>query len=218
MRNSSQLETQPEEAAFILPEPKVTAVVSLSDLYGALIECSGGVRFTLDVPPELVEALLPMRKRIESRFADCLVDGGSRKAMGKLVKLPTKVDKARWIAANMLEHLLLINQLFLIVSKECSPESCPEMSASMSIRYAWGDGDSAHSKTSTQQYISLMNQWINGLFQQGLFPSQGAYSKRSFFDVVLLIQRKSFRVFCHIYFAHWKYIQVFIFFLFHFHI
>eukprot|EP00008_Paramoeba_atlantica_P009052 CAMPEP_0201479320 /NCGR_PEP_ID=MMETSP0151_2-20130828/4034_1 /ASSEMBLY_ACC=CAM_ASM_000257 /TAXON_ID=200890 /ORGANISM="Paramoeba atlantica, Strain 621/1 / CCAP 1560/9" /LENGTH=700 /DNA_ID=CAMNT_0047860767 /DNA_START=86 /DNA_END=2188 /DNA_ORIENTATION=+ len=186
-----------------IDEAKISSIESLSDVYKLLYECAEGKCFSLTIPLGVTEGLLPIKARIEARFLECLsTDGGSRKSMVKTVKLPAKTDKTRWIATNIIEHVHLINQLFMIVTDECTAESCPTMSVSRDVHFPWGD-----TNPTCQEYVGSLNSWLNSLFEQQLFPTQESYSKKTFLDYVAQIQRKSFRLFCHIHFAHWKSIQ-----------
>ena len=169
----------------------------LNDLHQALMRHTPSGSFQSNYPSALVESLASFEKRLGENFTQCLTDGGSRKAMAKMVKLP-KIDKTRWIAINILEQLRLINLLFLAVSEECTTELCPEMFVQ----------DGQRQEGSCEEYMKDLNQWVSGLMDQGAFPSQSAYSKKVFVDYVHQIQRKSFRVFSHVHYAHWKLLQV----------
>tara|TARA_R110002050_G_scaffold37865_3_gene93616 strand:- start:60 stop:917 length:858 start_codon:yes stop_codon:yes gene_type:complete len=195
-----------ESAGAYLETSAPRPIVSLSALLENLVGYSDGKRFMFPQYDKIQSTLGIVKKRIEERFAIALVDGCSGRAMAKAVKLPSKVDKLEWLAANFLEQYMLINQLFMSVMHECTESSCPVMTASPSIAYSWGEARTIPAP----EYVKNLKEWVADILSKGQFPTQGNFNKKSFMELFSSMVRKTFRVFCHIYFAHWRLLQVII--------
>lgn len=74
--------------------------------------------------------------------------------------------------------------------------------------YLWADGDKIKTpiKCSAPEYVSFLMDWVdNQLSNERLFPTQaGLDFPPGFFDIVRNIFRRLFRVYAHIYHAHFE--------------
>ncbi|OON17066.1 Mob1/phocein family protein, partial [Opisthorchis viverrini] len=122
------------------------------------------------------------------------------------VRLPEGEDLHEWIAFNTVEFFNQINMLYGTLLEFCTEESCPVMSAGPKYEYHWADGQLVKKpvKCSAPHYVNCLMVWIQRqLENEAIFPSKiGAPFPRDFISVVKVILKRLFRVYAHVYHAH----------------
>jgi len=122
------------------------------------------------------------------------------------VALPEGEDQNEWLAVNTFDFFNQINMLYGTITEFCTPESCPVMSAGPRFEYRWMDGvtHKKPTKLSAPEYVDALMAWVQSqLDDEAIFPSKiGVPFPRNFRDVVKNIFKRLFRVYAHIYHAH----------------
>ena len=122
------------------------------------------------------------------------------------VKLPDGEDTNEWIANNLFDFHKQICMLFGTVSEECTPQSCPQMTASRKYEYSWSyDSDNQFFTGCASDYIEHLLTWVQEqLDDEEIFPSRSAEKEfpTEFKKICQLIARRLFRVYAHIYHHH----------------
>jgi MOB kinase activator 1 len=122
------------------------------------------------------------------------------------VQLPDGEDLNEWIAVNTVDFFNQINMLYGTITEHCTSESCPVMSAGPKFEYHWADGTSVKKpiKCSAPKYIDYLMTWVQEqLDDENIFPSKiGTTFPRNFITVAKTILKRLFRVYAHVYHAH----------------
>lgn len=124
------------------------------------------------------------------------------------VKLPEGGDLNEWIAHNTIDFYSHLNMLYGTIADFCTPQTCPTMNAGPQYEYLWQDTRSDQFKRPTRMcannYIENLLEWVERLVtDEQLFPSKsGIEFPRSFNSTVKQILRRLFRIYAHIYCAH----------------
>jgi MOB kinase activator 1 len=122
------------------------------------------------------------------------------------VQLPEGEDLNEWIAVNTVDFFNQINMLYGTITEHCTTESCPVMSAGPKYEYHWADGTSVKKpiKCSAPKYIDYLMTWVQDqLDNETIFPSKiGTSFPRNFITIAKTILKRLFRVYAHIYHAH----------------
>ncbi|XP_003383130.1 PREDICTED: MOB kinase activator 1A-like [Amphimedon queenslandica] len=124
------------------------------------------------------------------------------------VKLPDGEDLNEWIAVNTVDFFNQINMLYGTITEKCTSESCPVMSAGPKFEYHWADGTNVKKpiKCSAPKYIDYLMTWVQEqLDDEAIFPSRtGVDFPRNFITVAKTILKRLFRVYAHVYHAHFE--------------
>lgn len=122
------------------------------------------------------------------------------------VQLPDGEDLNEWIAVNTVDFFNQINMLYGTITDHCTTESCPVMSAGPKFEYHWADGTTVKKpiKCSAPKYIDYLMTWVQEqLDDENIFPSKiGVAFPRNFITIAKTILKRLFRVYAHIYHAH----------------
>lgn len=124
------------------------------------------------------------------------------------VKLPDGEDLNEWIAVNTVDFFNQLNMLYGTLTEFCTAETCPVMSAGPKYEYHWADGVRVKKpiKCCAPEYIDYMMTWVQEqLDSEEIFPSRmGVPFPKNFMAVVKSILKRLFRVYAHIYHAHFE--------------
>ncbi|KAJ1649196.1 Maintenance of ploidy protein mob2 [Dispira simplex] len=122
-----------------------------------------------------------------------------------LVELPKYVDPNEWLAANIVDFFEYINLFYGTVSYFCTPSTCSSMSAGPHYEYSWSDTGLRGAKLPAPQYIDYAMTWMQNCIDDGaVFPTKvGREFPRDFVQTARAIVRQMFRVFAHIFYAHY---------------
>lgn len=121
-----------------------------------------------------------------------------------IVQLPKYVDIGEWLALNIFEMNAHLNLFYGVVLDYCTAESCPTMLAGPHTNYLWADNNGQAIQLPAPQYIDYVLTWIsNKINDQLVFPTKlGGAFPPNFTKDCKNISRQMFRVFAHIYYAH----------------
>lgn len=96
--------------------------------------------------------------------------------------------------------------LYGTITEFCTPAECKVMSAGPKYEYHWCDGVTFKkpTKVSAPEYIDYLMTWIQGqLDDETIFPSKiGVPFPKNFQQIVKNMFKRLFRVYAHIYHAH----------------
>lgn len=125
------------------------------------------------------------------------------------VTLPEGEDKLEWIGVNTVDFFNQIGMLYMTLSEHCTDEACPKMNAGPGFEYLWANPEKKNQrpvKVSAPEYIHNLMEWIQTqLNNEQLFPSQmGVPFPKRFLHEAKQILRRLFRVYAHIYHAHFE--------------
>lgn len=144
-----------------------------------------------------------------SRQHDMMKHAAATLGSGNLklaVQLPEGEDLNEWIAVNTVDFFNQINMLYGTITEQCTTESCPVMSAGPKYEYHWADGTTVKKpiKCSAPKYIDYLMTWVQEqLDDETIFPSKiGVPFPRNFITIAKTILKRLFRVYAHIYHAH----------------
>jgi len=189
------------------PQSILAAKIETFDsLMKALSDASGQPVFSPVISPGLLRRLANAMAEFEGSFSAGL-KGEDAKSMSRAVKLPKKIEMNDWIAANMIQSYRLINQMYLLVSDECTEKSCPVMNASPQIEYKWADGKKVVKAldVSAKEYVRYLNEWVEVQFRDPqIFPGSGKFSKKALFSAIKVMMKKLLRVVGHVYYKHFS--------------
>lgn len=122
------------------------------------------------------------------------------------VRLPAGEKLQEWLAEGLIDmynHVILV---YAGIHEHCTDQRCPVMNAGGGYRYAWRDGHKYRKPTecAAPVYINLLMDWIDSqLEDEGLFPLEsGSEFPTHFVPQVRVILKRLFRVYAHIYHAH----------------
>ncbi len=144
------------------------------------------------------------RKKL-SEYAKATLGSGN---MRSAVVLPKGEDLNEWLAVNTVDFFNEISLLYGTITDYCTKDACPVMNAGEDYEYYWMDGikfKKPH-KCSAPEYVDHLMTWVEGqLNDESIFPLQlGTPFPKSFGTIVKTIFKRLFRVYAHIYHAHFK--------------
>jgi len=144
-----------------------------------------------------------------SQFAQHTLATLGSGSMLQAVKLPRGEDVNEWLAVNTTDFFNEISMLYGTISEYCSNASCPVMSAG-ECRYLWADKKTTKPvECSAPEYVDNLMSWVESqLNDETVFPIKfdSSYPKK-FKEICSTIYKRFFRVYAHIYHAHFKQIQ-----------
>ncbi|EPY49943.1 protein kinase activator Mob2 [Schizosaccharomyces cryophilus OY26] len=122
-----------------------------------------------------------------------------------IVSLPKYVDLDEWLALNVYELFTYLNHFYDVFTSFCRVDTCPIMLAGSNFDYKWLDNNRKPLSLPAPQYIEYVLAWIeNRLQDQNVFPTKaGLPFPTNFHAIVRSIYKQMFRVFAHIYYAHY---------------
>ncbi|KXN71387.1 hypothetical protein CONCODRAFT_81627 [Conidiobolus coronatus NRRL 28638] len=122
-----------------------------------------------------------------------------------IVTLPKYVDQEEWLASNVFDFFNNINLFYGAVSDYCNHRNCPVMSADAGIEYMWTDTNRRQMKLPASQYIDYVMTYVQNLMDdESMFPTKSANAFPPNFIVIIKgIFKQLFRVFAHIFHAHY---------------
>jgi hypothetical protein len=101
-----------------------------------------------------------------------------------------------------------INMLYGTITDYCTHDSCPVMNAGPKYEYLWADGKEVKKalRVSAPEYIDFLMTWVQKLLDdETVFPSKiGVPFPKNFLSSVKQIFKRLFRVYAHIYHAHFR--------------
>ncbi|KAJ3333421.1 hypothetical protein HDU76_008232 [Blyttiomyces sp. JEL0837] len=122
------------------------------------------------------------------------------------VQLPEGEDLNEWLAVNVVDFFNQINMLYGTITEFCTPQECAIMSAGPKFEYLWCDGVYFKKpvKVSAPEYVEYLMNWIQSqLDDESTFPSKiGVPFPKNFQTTIKTIFKRLFRVYAHIYHAH----------------
>ncbi|ODQ65785.1 hypothetical protein NADFUDRAFT_82752 [Nadsonia fulvescens var. elongata DSM 6958] len=150
------------------------------------------------------------RGHLLKQYAEATLGSGS---LVHAVVLPQGEDVNEWLAVHVVDFFNQINMLYASITKFCSPETCPRMTATDEYEYLWQDSNSElykrPTKMSAPAYIEHLMMWVQGyLDNETVFPNKlGAPFPRNFPMIVAQIMKRLFRVYAHLYCHHFDIIS-----------
>ncbi|KAJ3025209.1 UNVERIFIED_CONTAM: MOB kinase activator 1B [Siphonaria sp. JEL0065] len=128
------------------------------------------------------------------------------------VVLPQGEDISEWLAANLTDFYNQVNLIYGSVTQFCTPESCPTMSAGPKFDYLWSDSTLFKKpiRLSAPEYIdTLLTSIQTALEDDSLFPTKPSNPfPKHFMSTVKTIFKRLFRVYAHIWHAHFATVVV----------
>ncbi|KAJ3384325.1 Maintenance of ploidy protein mob2 [Lobulomyces angularis] len=123
-----------------------------------------------------------------------------------LVTLPKFVDLNEWLAVNTFDFFFYGNLFFGAVAEFCTVKDCPIMSSGPGFEYTWTDSQKKTIKLPGPQYIDYVMTWIQNLIDdESIFPTKAGIEFQKDFQIqIKVIYKQLFRVFAHIYYAHYE--------------
>jgi len=99
--------------------------------------------------------------------------------------------------------------LYGTITEFCTPTTCPVMSAGPQYEYLWADGVKVKKpiKVSAPEYVDLLMSWVETqLNDEHIFPLQlgTPFPKKFKENYVMVIFKRLFRVYAHIYHSHFQ--------------
>jgi len=144
------------------------------------------------------------QRTLQEKMMKTLGSGNLRLA----VKLPEGEDENEWIAVNTVDFFNQLNMLYGTLTEFCTPVTCPVMSAGPKYEYLWADGVKYKKpiKCCACEYVDYMMTWVQSqLDNEEVFPSRmGVPFPKNFITVCRTILKRLFRVYAHIYHAHFE--------------
>ena len=121
-----------------------------------------------------------------------------------IVVLPKYIEHGEWLALNVFEFFTYLNNFYSVVTESCTSFTCPSMSAGQGLDYTWLDQNRKQMRLPAPQYIDYVLAWINNrINEEALFPTKiGSAFGTQFLATVKAIYKQMFRIFAHIYHAH----------------
>ncbi|KAJ3108593.1 hypothetical protein HDU96_007482, partial [Phlyctochytrium bullatum] len=137
------------------------------------------------------------------KYAEATLGSGNLRLA---VQLPEGEDLNEWLAVNAVDFFNQINMLYGTITEFCTPQECPVMSAGPKYEYLWCDGITYKKpvKVSAPEYVDNLMNWVQSqLDDESIFPSKiGVPFPKAFQSTVKTIFKRLFRVYAHIYHAH----------------
>ncbi|KAJ3249708.1 MOB kinase activator 1B [Chytriomyces hyalinus] len=135
------------------------------------------------------------------------------------VSLPQGEDINEWLASNLTDFYNQVNLLYGSLTQFCTPETCPTMSAGPKFDYLWADSSLFKKpiRLSAPEYIdTLLTSIQTALDDESVFPTQPSSSTtlqtaafpKHFQATVKLIFKRLFRVYAHVWHAHFATVVV----------
>ena len=123
--------------------------------------------------------------------------------MEQAVLLPPGEDLNEWLAVHCYDFMKEIQLLFGSIEEGCTAETCPVMSAGPNFEYRWKEGKELVSLTAID-YINKCLAYIQDeLDDETVFPCEpGVPFPKNFKKVVMMIFKRLFRIYAHIYLHH----------------
>jgi len=136
-----------------------------------------------------------------SPFADAALVKGNFKT---IVMMPKYVDIMEWVAVNIYDFFVNLNEFYGCIAESCTSTSCPTMSAGPSLNYLWTTRESKQVSLPAPTYIDYVVTSVQNLVEdEGVFPNNANHTFHpSFPSTVKAVYRQLLRVFAHIYWAH----------------
>jgi MOB kinase activator 1 len=148
---------------------------------------------------------LPKRYELPSLIARETLEAGD---LVPVVRLPDGQSLDDWLALNTIEFFNSISILFAPVSRYCTKESCPKMSAGPGFEYAWQDNKKYKKPKSmpANDYITHVMIWVEEFIDDPVvFPEDESRPfPKEFRQIIANIFRRMFRVYAHLYHHHQK--------------
>lgn len=131
-------------------------------------------------------------------------------SMKLAVQLPKGENLHEWLAVNTVDFFNEISMLYGTISEYCDSTSCPTMSAG-STQYLWADGVKVKKPIacSAPEYVDYLLSWVESqLNDEEIFPikAENPFPKK-FHSICSVIYKRFFRIYAHIYHAHFQRIQ-----------
>jgi MOB kinase activator 1 len=124
------------------------------------------------------------------------------------VKLPAGQSLEDWLALNAIEFFNSIAILFAPISRYCTKDTCPKMSAGPGFEYVWQDNKKSKKQTSmpANEYITHVMIWVEEFIDDPIvFPEEESTPfPKDFRQIIANIFRRMFRVYAHVYHHHQK--------------
>merc|ERR1711916_165241 len=137
------------------------------------------------------------------KYAKATLGSGN---LREAVILPEGEDVNEWLAVNTVDFFNQINLLFSSVVEFCTDETCPVMNVGPKYEYMWADGKKVKKpvRVSASDYVDLLMAWVQDtLDDDSIFPSRvDVPFPRNFHNVIKTIFKRLFRVYAHLYHAH----------------
>ncbi|KAJ8003113.1 hypothetical protein DPEC_G00166000 [Dallia pectoralis] len=126
--------------------------------------------------------------------------------MTTLTALPSRLDKAEWLASNTVAFFKNINLLFSALSEYCTPITCPTACGPDNMVYTWTDDQGKKLKCSAPLYFDYAMSYIQGLLtDEDVFPTRaGSLFPAGFVFLVQKVFLLLFHVLAHIYWSHYR--------------
>lgn len=120
--------------------------------------------------------------------------------------LPKYVDIREWVAVNVFDFYTNLNEFYGVLTESCTQHTCPTMSGGANLNYTWTTPDRKQVSLPAPTYIdSVMSSVQNLLEDENVFPTKsGQDFHESFPATIKFIFRQLYRVFAHIYHAHYQ--------------
>ena len=123
-----------------------------------------------------------------------------------IVRLPQGIDENEFLASNTFDFYNNLAMFHATVAEVCTPRDCPSMSTDPAQfpDFTWTDAQKRAVKLPAAQYIDYVLAWCqNSLDDPTLFPTKANQDfPKDFIQTVSQIHRQLYRVFAHVYWAH----------------
>lgn len=177
-------------------------IISLSFLRRSLIACLGSNDKSKTFKQK--KSYNKGTKRYElHKHAKLTLGAGNLRAA---VALPPGEDTNEWLAVNTVDFFNQLNLLYGSITEFCTNESCDVMSAGPKYEYHWADGVKIKKpiKVTAPEYVNYLMTWVQEILDdESVFPSRTDVPfPKNFKDIVMLIFKRLFRVYAHIYYSH----------------
>jgi len=123
------------------------------------------------------------------------------------VKLPKSEDLNEWLAANTVDFYNQINLIYGIFTEQCTPKTCPLMSAGDKYEYLWAEDENQKPEAlPAPEYVDKLMTWIQmQIDNENIFPeTKDVEFPKDFQKVISKIFKKLFRVYAHLYYSHYQ--------------
>lgn len=136
-----------------------------------------------------------------SPFANSALVKGNFKT---IVMLPKYVDVMEWVAVNIYDFFVNLNEFYGVLAESCTQTTCPAMSAGHNLNYLWQQTSGKFVQMTAPQYIDTVMSSIQIMLDdETIFPTNTNHEfQRTFPGVSRHIYRQLLRIFAHIYHAH----------------
>ncbi|QRW00025.1 Mob1/phocein family [Ceratobasidium sp. AG-Ba] len=118
------------------------------------------------------------------------------------------VDINEWVAVNIFDFYTNLNLFCAVISEVCSIQTCTQMTAGPNLAYEWTDRNRRAVSLPAATYTDYVMTWVqNCLDDETTFPTRAGNdfppaSSSSFAACCKAIYVQLFRVFAHVYHAH----------------